>query len=53
GPSGAAIRTSDTLRLALTAMMKSGRTILPVADESGTIVGAVHVEDIVAASKRS
>ena len=46
------IRTHDTLRSALTEMMTTGRSILTVQNESGAIVGSIHVEDIVGASKR-
>jgi osmoprotectant transport system ATP-binding protein len=49
---GDCIRTHDTLRSALTKMMTSGRSILTVQNESGAIVGSIHVEDIVGASKR-
>jgi osmoprotectant transport system ATP-binding protein len=50
--SGYFVRTHDSLRSALTKMMATGRTILTVQDESGAIVGSIHVEDIVAASKQ-
>jgi osmoprotectant transport system ATP-binding protein len=49
--SGDRVRASDTLRAALTKMVKSGRTVLPVQEESGAISGSIHVEDILAASK--
>jgi osmoprotectant transport system ATP-binding protein len=49
---GPSIRTIDSLRSALTDMMKTGRTGLPVQDESGASVGAIRIEDIVAAGKR-
>jgi osmoprotectant transport system ATP-binding protein len=50
--SGNPVRPNDTLRSALTEMMKTGRTILPVEDAGGAIVGAIHVEDIVAVSRQ-
>jgi osmoprotectant transport system ATP-binding protein len=50
--SGDRVRASDTLRAALTKMVKSGRTVLPVQEESGAIAGSIHVEDILAASKQ-
>jgi osmoprotectant transport system ATP-binding protein len=50
--SGRFIRTHDSLRAALTKMMTTGRTILTVQDETGAIVGSIHVEDIVGASRR-
>jgi osmoprotectant transport system ATP-binding protein len=49
--SGEPVPVSATLRSALTRMVASGRTSLPVSDESGTIMGAVHVEDIIAAGR--
>jgi osmoprotectant transport system ATP-binding protein len=51
GASGKPVPASATLRSALTSMVGSGRTALPVEDESGTVIGAVHVEDIIAAGK--
>jgi osmoprotectant transport system ATP-binding protein len=51
GASGKPVPSSATLRSALTSMVGSGRTALPVEDESGTVIGAVHVEDIIAAGR--
>jgi osmoprotectant transport system ATP-binding protein len=51
GASGEPVPVSTTLRSALTRMVASGQTVLPVSDESGTIMGAVHVEDIIAAGR--
>ena len=51
GASGKPVPASATLRSALTSMVGSGRTVLPVEDESGTVIGAVHVEDIIAAGR--
>ena len=52
GETGEAVPASMTLRSALTRMIASGRTALSVVDENGAVVGAIHVADIVAASKR-
>jgi osmoprotectant transport system ATP-binding protein len=52
GASGEPVTASTTLRSALTRMVASGRTALPVSDESGTIMGAIHAEDIIAATTR-
>jgi osmoprotectant transport system ATP-binding protein len=51
GAGGEPVPVSTTLRSALTRMVASGRTALPVSDESGTVMGAVHVEDIIAAGR--
>ena len=52
GPSGDPIYVTDSLRSALTKMISKGQTTLAVEAESGTIVGAIHIGDIVAAAKR-
>ncbi|MEA2758146.1 MAG: osmoprotectant transport system ATP-binding protein [Methylobacteriaceae bacterium] len=52
GPSGDPIHATASLRSALTKMVSKGQTILAVEGESGTIVGAIHIDDIVAAGKR-
>jgi osmoprotectant transport system ATP-binding protein len=52
-PNGDLIHATDSLRSALTKMISKGQTTLAVEGENGTIVGAIHIEDIVvAAGKR-
>jgi osmoprotectant transport system ATP-binding protein len=51
GPSGDPIHATASLRAALTKMVSKGQTTLAVEGESGTIVGAIHIGDIVAAGK--
>ena len=48
----AEIAATDSLRSALTKMISKGQTTLAVEGESGTIMGAIHIGDIVAAAKR-
>jgi osmoprotectant transport system ATP-binding protein len=46
---GDAVSPSATLRSALTKMIASGRTVLPVTDAGGAAIGTIHIDDIVAA----
>jgi osmoprotectant transport system ATP-binding protein len=50
---GDPVSPSGTLRLALTEMIATGRTVLPVAEAGGAALGTIQIEDIVAASKQS
>ncbi|GAC1550360.1 MAG: ABC transporter ATP-binding protein [Beijerinckiaceae bacterium] len=45
------VLASDTLRAALTKMIAGGRMSLPVTDDAGATIGAVHIDDIIAARK--
>jgi osmoprotectant transport system ATP-binding protein len=49
---GDPVVASETLRSALTKMIASGRTALPVTDEHGVRLGAIHVDDIVTVGKQ-
>ncbi|MEA2861879.1 MAG: osmoprotectant transport system ATP-binding protein [Methylobacteriaceae bacterium] len=48
---GDAVCPSATLRSALTKMIASGRTVLPVTDAGGAAIGTIHIDDIVAAGR--
>jgi osmoprotectant transport system ATP-binding protein len=48
---GDPVPLSATLRSALTKMIASGRTVLPVTDAGGAAIGTIHIDDIVIAGR--
>jgi osmoprotectant transport system ATP-binding protein len=50
--SGDPVPPSSTLRSALTKMIATGRTVLPVAEAGEVALGTIHIDDIVAAGKQ-
>ncbi len=50
---GNALSLEASLRTALNEMLASGATAVSITDDTGEVVGAIHIEDIVAAGKQS
>jgi osmoprotectant transport system ATP-binding protein len=48
---GDPVSLSASLRSALTKMIASGRTVLPVTDAGGAAIGTIYIDDIVAAGR--
>jgi osmoprotectant transport system ATP-binding protein len=48
---GDPVSSSASLRSALTKMIASGRTVLPVMDTGGAAIGTIDIDDIVAAGR--
>jgi osmoprotectant transport system ATP-binding protein len=48
---GDPVSPSASLRSALTKMIASGRTVLPVTDAGGAAIGTIHIDDIVVAGR--
>jgi osmoprotectant transport system ATP-binding protein len=48
---GDPVSPSASLRSALTKMIASGRTVLPVTDAGGAAIGTIHIHDIVVAGR--
>jgi osmoprotectant transport system ATP-binding protein len=48
---GDPVSPSASLRSALTKMIASRRTVLPVTDAGGATIGTIHIDDIVVAGR--